>query len=599
MLKLGEKIISDIYLGDKKIAKVFLGDKLVYQANKPIFLDYIDSDGNNCIDSGIECTSDLKIEFKGSGSSQLNQACCGGIGLQNAPTYFRYHWTPGGNLLGFWCMYDSVSIANINCKYTMGESTEVTIDAPNGIAIVDGTKYTFTKLEKGLTTGKNFGVFGRISSKGDIQSKPSRFYYFKIYKNDILMRDLRPCIDPKGVVCMYDMVTKKYHYNIGTGTLKAGNKIKFVDYIYFDNSSTTQYNEVSACYVNTGIQNQDGIWAEVTWRTTEVGRWLFGMGQNSQSDNFMYGHFRVEGTAYIGCGNASNSIRNPNNINGADGQKHTAIIKYDKYIFDGFEKELTGNDNTYEYFYDIYLGTTNYLKRADGRGFIGEIYNFKLYNNTNELIQDLRPCVVAGEACFYDMVTGKIFTNAGTGTLKASGRFVESIVFDGNSWIDTGINKQSCTIECTVKLESTGYRQFLCGWSHIGGYYIAVDTSNRFELGSSAIATGSNATELSNIVAEHTETDMILTVNGNYTKRTKQVQTEPDKNYWLGNINSTSYSAPIKGQVRGHKFKNADGVLIQDLRPYVDENGTACFKDIVTGNLFYNKGTGTLGYTEE
>ena len=36
MLKLGEKIISDIYLGDKKIAKVFLGDKLVYQANKPI-----------------------------------------------------------------------------------------------------------------------------------------------------------------------------------------------------------------------------------------------------------------------------------------------------------------------------------------------------------------------------------------------------------------------------------------------------------------------------------------------------------------------------------------------------------------------------------
>lgn len=47
MLKLGEKIISDIYLGDKKIAKVFWGDKLVYQANKPIFLDYISFDGKD------------------------------------------------------------------------------------------------------------------------------------------------------------------------------------------------------------------------------------------------------------------------------------------------------------------------------------------------------------------------------------------------------------------------------------------------------------------------------------------------------------------------------------------------------------------------
>ena len=172
--------------------------------------------------------------------------------------------------------------------------------------------------------------------------------------------------------------------------------------------------------------------------------------------------------------------------------------------------------------------------------------------------------------------------------------FLEYVEFDGNSWIDTGINKQSCTIECTVKLESTGYRQFLGGWSHIGGYYIAVDTSNRFELGSSAIVTGSNATELSNIVAEHTETEMILTVNGNYAKRTKQVQTEPDKNYWLGNINSTSYSAPIKGQVYGHKFISPDGVLIQDLRPCIDPKGTVCMYDMVTKKYFYNQGTGTL-----
>lgn len=584
MLKLGEKIISDIYLGDKKIAKVFLGDKLVYQANKPIFLEYIDSDGNNCIDSGIECTSDLKIEFKGSCPDNANQACCGGIGLENAPIYFRYHWTPAGGMFGFWCQNDA-NIASINGSHPMGKVVEATIDAPNGIAIVNGVEYTFTKLEKGLTTGKNFGVFGRISSKGDIQSKPSRFYYFRIYKNDILMRDLRPCIDPNGVVCMYDMVTKKYHYNIGTGTLTAGNVIKFVDYIESDGNS----------YIDTGIvlssNHKVSIRAMVTVANPSAVVQLFGNYSDPAGaftcniGNNVGAISRFDGVSFTG-----------KNLYKSDSKFHTYTVDKKGIIVDTDSiLSWSGTPTDFQQSESFYLfcarGSTS--RTANGT----QISEEKVWEN-DTLIQHLKPCVVAGEACFYDMVTGNVFTNAGTGTLKASGRFVESIVFDGASWIDTGINKQSCTIECTVKLESTDYRQFLGGWSHIGGYYIAVDTSNRFELGSSAIATGSNATELSNVVAEHTETEMILTVNGNYAKRTKQVQTEPDKNYWLGNINSTSYSAPIKGQVRGHKFKNADGILIQDLRPYVDENGTACFKDIVTGKLFYNQGTGKLEYTE-
>ena len=51
-------------------------------------------------------------------------------------------------------------------------------------------------------------------------------------------------------------------------------------------------------------------------------------------------------------------------------------------------------------------------------------------------------------------------------------------------------------------------------------------------------------------------------------------------------------------QVYYYQVLDKEGKAIQDLRPYVDENGTACFKDIVTGNLFYNQGAGTLTYTE-
>jgi hypothetical protein len=76
---------------------------------------------------------------------------------------------------------------------------------------------------------------------GGAQVEGTASFYFKgsikqcvITEENQIIQDLRPCIDPKGVVCFYDMITKKYFYNQGTGTLTAGNKIKFVDYVEFD-----------------------------------------------------------------------------------------------------------------------------------------------------------------------------------------------------------------------------------------------------------------------------------------------------------------------------------------------------------------------------
>jgi hypothetical protein len=66
----------------------------------------------------------------------------------------------------------------------------------------------------------------------------------------------------------------------------------------------------------------------------------------------------------------------------------------------------------------------------------------------------------------------------------------------------------------------------------------------------------------------------------------------------LSHSTATTTNYPFTGEVWGNKT-TIGGVLVQDLRPYVDSDGVACFKDIVTGELFYNQGTGTLGYTEE
>ena len=588
MLKLGDKNISKLYLGDKAISKAYWGDKLIYQAVKPIFLDYVIFDGNSWIDTLFKPnphTTRTVLDCM-----LLDNTSSGGQGIFGS----RPASVSSINSMNIWFnTSDAPKTLRLDCtgdyQTTKPDIVDITqrllIDCLDKDATVNGVTYSST-VDKSNTTYLDYSMYlGNFNNGGKPYTKGCKMnvYGFTIYDNGVLIQDLRPCIDPKGTVCMYDMVTKKYFYNQGTGTLTAGNVVKFVDYIHTDGNS----------YIDTGIALGINHKVSVKVKTPS----------SSSSAIQLFGNYS-DSAGYFTC-NVANSIGAISRFDGAtytgdisrsDGNFHTYSLDKNGILIDS-DAILNWNKTPT----DFQQSDSFYLFRARGSSSVTpngtQISEEKVWEN-DTLVQHLKPCVVAGKACFYDMVTGKVFTNAGTGTLKASGRFVESILFDGASWIDTGINKQSCTIECTVKLESTDYRQFLCGWSHIGGYYIAIDTSNRFELGSSAIVTGSNATELSNVVAEHTETEMMLTVNGNYAKRTKQVQTEPDKNYWLGNINSTSYSAPIKGQVRGHKFTSPDGVIIQDLRPYVDENGTACFKDVVTGKLFYNQGTGTLGYTE-
>ena len=49
-----------------------------------------------------------------------------------------------------------------------------------------------------------------------------KIYYFKIYDNDVLVRDFIPVLDNYGTPCMYDKVERKFYYNAGTGDFIAG-----------------------------------------------------------------------------------------------------------------------------------------------------------------------------------------------------------------------------------------------------------------------------------------------------------------------------------------------------------------------------------------
>lgn len=193
-----------------------------YFADGSQLVSYLESTGVEYIDSGIECTSDLKVEFKGACLTTVNSACCGGIDFTNNPVYFRYHWSPDGDNVFFWCQYSSKNTASIFANYKQGEKQDIVVDAPKGEATVNGETINFEALPDGLTTGRNFGIFGRIANTGAIQSRPCKFWYFKIYKKNELVRHLLPVLDSSGTPCMYDLVSKTYLYNQGTGSFSYG-----------------------------------------------------------------------------------------------------------------------------------------------------------------------------------------------------------------------------------------------------------------------------------------------------------------------------------------------------------------------------------------
>lgn len=175
--------------------------------------------------------------------------------------------------------------------------------------------------------------------------------------------------------------------------------------------------------------------------------------------------------------------------------------------------------------------------------------------------------------------------------------FIDAVHFDGNSYIDTGIKLQSCTVETAVKFELDSSRRMLSGWVGYNALYWGMTTSGTFELGGAGLSSKTNLTDYTEfqIVYDVTAKTATPTVDG--VTQSYSITPDYSNTYTIGCSVPTSGNKVI-GNVYYHRFKDVNGVIIQDLRPCIDANDNVCFYDMVTKEYFYNQGTGTLGYTE-
>ena len=93
--------------------------------------------------------------------------------------------------------------------------------------LFDGTEYTYTKT--GNFNGTiNFFIFCRNHGNGTygMYAKGMRYYYLKMWLDDVLVRDYIPCYRKSdGEIGMYDIVSNSFFTNAGSGTFEKGDDV--------------------------------------------------------------------------------------------------------------------------------------------------------------------------------------------------------------------------------------------------------------------------------------------------------------------------------------------------------------------------------------
>jgi len=196
-------------------------DVTIANASFDAEIEYLESSGTQYIDTGFKAnTTTTKIETQ----LQVTElgTTIGVMGSRNtvnatdttacniflmANNKFRLDWIDGEGL---------------NSYNNVVDSEKYTISMTRGLAIINGTEITATNTES-INQDGNFLIFRFYRGTAPSPSSfKGRFYYFKIYSNNVLVRDFIPV--RKGTTgYMYDKVSGNLFGNSGTGDFILGN----------------------------------------------------------------------------------------------------------------------------------------------------------------------------------------------------------------------------------------------------------------------------------------------------------------------------------------------------------------------------------------
>ena len=444
--------------------------------NKPDkWVSYVESTGNQWIDTGVIGRPNTKIEakvewmniadsgFVGCGDWEKSQRCfmcysisaVGEMGLSmgsNANVQYFSGWNARFEKNRIYDYTAAFSATN-----SSGQST--------GTVTVDGFG-PWSKTFTALNNGRTLYVFANNKADGVVNGwSKTRCYGLKIWQGSIdggamtLVRDFQPCIDKDGRAGLYDTVSDTIFYS-GSGTDLVCDENcdvpdEFIEYVESQGADALDTsNGQFPAYIDTGIIGMSGtkISGEFAILKSEDNSIL----DSRKGDNRFY--MLHSYYSKMTCGYKDH---NSNNQTLQLGKKYWVETEFNV----GKQTQKIGADGVTNTVYsgtsssDINTGYSLYLFAINKDGkpdwySKARCYGFKMWQN-NTLVRDCRPCLKNGVAGLYDDVSKRIFYSLGTplvynNVYRQSVKpkevaFVEYIESDGNNTLDTGVRARSGT----------------------------------------------------------------------------------------------------------------------------------------------------------
>ena len=512
-------------------------------------------------------------------------------------------------------------------------------------------KYTLSRKLVNVTNNKSLYLMANhVENNANHKSTSSlRIYNFKIYNAEgTLIQHLRPCVDTEGIPCMYDEVSKKYFYNKGSGTFGYKKKLRDFQPVLDSNGIPTLMDKVNKKYYYD--KNGKGFRYEESYKPVS---YLEGDG-NSWIDTGILGNLQYKYEMIV----EDNTTDNYENFFGSHiGANDLCICRriegkeinfgYNGTIFAGFalptSKSTIYIDKNKLYINNSLVKTATETTQTTCHNTISiytirngstinsmsniKVYSFKMWNENSELILDLIPVLDKNNTpCMYDKVSKQFFYNQGDGEFSYGieedecppVNYIEYLETDGNCIIPTRRIKGVTTdlvVEAKMKLSVDNSTYYVFGT--MGAYTMSrtgiVKTNDR-KLQFIYLQRNSTKVDFTNTDVHTFKIDK----NGGYIDGELKCDLSSGESnfntnnfadspfYLFGNYYTTAYKYDyaISGTRIYYVTLSQNGEVLADFRPCLDDNGTPCIYDAVTGEYYYNSGTGTfngygksIGYT--
>lgn len=456
--------------------------------------------------------------------------------------------------------------------------------------------------EGGFSSGVPLCLFA-MNTNGSVDTRRAigRLYSCQIWDNSNLVRDFIPCQAQDGTYGLYDLITKQFYTNSGSGTLTGGRAVNLREFLLtypsIDNSLPSEYCQLEYVesdgrqWVNTGVTEKARWEFDVKFDTNITHRQLMGYGGNHQE------YWGVQAHGGYGI------HEDRNLVNVVAGQRDTIVHCFGEtgvYSLRVQDKVLSDFNQTMptspEYQLFNIVSSTSYACHA-------KMYGCNCIQN-GQLIRKFVPALRNSDnvAGLYDLVNKQFYTS-GSGTHLLAGPKIDADIMvvkylasTGEQYINTGVTP-TATLETEISFTPTdGLMEnaiFGSSWARDGYFLMFFEKKIRWHSGGNWVDIGSyNAGDK---VVCHC-TNSYITVNGvKYPIEGGENSASPVK--ILDNMGYTGGSSGRGiGKIEYMRMWD-NGVLIRDFIPIMKKTGELGLLDLVENKLYTNAGTSDF-YTQ-